>query len=54
MEIDETTANYYIDEMVTVLQDGQELVHRTDAQQAVLNLEEVSYSHTMLIFIYQK
>jgi hypothetical protein len=42
MELEESKANCYIDDMIAVLQDGKELVHRQDAQQAVGKLQDVS------------
>ena len=47
MELEETEANSYIDDMVIVLQDGKELVNHPDAQQAVKNLLEVSIRITV-------
>ncbi|XP_060575833.1 uncharacterized protein LOC132733247, partial [Ruditapes philippinarum] len=41
MELEEHEFNTYIDDMISVLQDGMELVHRQDAQQAVLKLQEL-------------
>ena len=37
MELDETGTNSYIDDMITVLQDGKEIVNKPDAQKAVKN-----------------
>jgi hypothetical protein len=42
MELEESKANCYIDDMIAVLQYGKELVHRQDAQQAVGKLQDVS------------
>ena len=36
MELEETGTNSYIDDMITVLQDGKEIVIKPDAQKAVL------------------
>ncbi|XP_060574265.1 uncharacterized protein LOC132731980 [Ruditapes philippinarum] len=41
MELEESKANCYIDDMIAVLQDGKELVHRQDAQQAVGKLQDL-------------
>ncbi|XP_053405051.1 uncharacterized protein LOC123522859 [Mercenaria mercenaria] len=41
MELEEADANTYIDDMIAVLQDGKELIHRKDAQDAVKKLEEL-------------
>ncbi|XP_060573591.1 uncharacterized protein LOC132731427 [Ruditapes philippinarum] len=41
MELEESKANTYIEDMIAVLQDGKEIVHRQDAQQAVLKLQEL-------------
>ncbi|XP_060561469.1 uncharacterized protein LOC132721222 [Ruditapes philippinarum] len=41
MELEESKANCYIDDMIAVLQDGKELVHRQDAQQAVVKLQDL-------------
>ncbi|XP_060605547.1 uncharacterized protein LOC132758048 [Ruditapes philippinarum] len=41
MELEESKANCYIDDMIAVLQDGKELVHRHDAQQAVWKLQDL-------------
>ncbi|XP_060563140.1 uncharacterized protein LOC132722633 [Ruditapes philippinarum] len=41
MELEESKANCYIDGMIAVLQDDQELVHRQDAQQAVGKLQDL-------------
>ncbi|XP_053405442.1 uncharacterized protein LOC123522959 isoform X2 [Mercenaria mercenaria] len=40
MELEETEANSYIDDMIAVLQDGKELNNRQDAKDAVKKLEE--------------
>ncbi|XP_060580016.1 uncharacterized protein LOC132736818 [Ruditapes philippinarum] len=41
MELEESKANCYIDDMIAVLQDGKELLHRQDAQQAVVKLQDL-------------
>ncbi|XP_060574243.1 uncharacterized protein LOC132731956 [Ruditapes philippinarum] len=41
MELEESDANTYIDDMITVLQDSKELVHQPAAQQAVLKLQDL-------------
>ncbi|XP_045156234.2 uncharacterized protein LOC123522836 [Mercenaria mercenaria] len=41
MELEETEANSYIDDMIAVLQDGKELNNRQDAKDAVKKLEEL-------------
>jgi hypothetical protein len=42
MELKESEANSYIDDMIGVLQDGKELLQRSDAQMAVKKLQDVS------------
>jgi hypothetical protein len=41
MELEESQANIYLDDMIAVLQDNKELVHQPAAQQAVLKLQDV-------------
>ncbi|XP_060580814.1 uncharacterized protein CXorf38 homolog [Ruditapes philippinarum] len=41
MELEERVANAYIDDMITVLQDGKELLHHQAAQQAVGKLQDL-------------
>ncbi|XP_060574244.1 uncharacterized protein LOC132731959 [Ruditapes philippinarum] len=41
MELEESKANCYIDDMIAVLQDGKELLHQQDAQQAVRKLQDL-------------
>ncbi|XP_060563142.1 uncharacterized protein LOC132722637 isoform X2 [Ruditapes philippinarum] len=41
MELEESEANSYIDHMIKVLQDGKELLQRSDAQIAVKKLEDL-------------
>ncbi|XP_060578263.1 uncharacterized protein LOC132735339 [Ruditapes philippinarum] len=41
MELEESKANCYIDDMIAVLQDGKDLLHRQDAQQAVRKLQDL-------------
>ncbi|XP_060574267.1 uncharacterized protein LOC132731982 [Ruditapes philippinarum] len=41
MELEESKANCYIDDMIAVLQDGKELIHQQDAQQAVGKLQDL-------------
>jgi hypothetical protein len=41
MELEESNANAYLDDMIAVLQDNKELAHREDAQQAVRKLQDV-------------
>ncbi|XP_060595344.1 uncharacterized protein LOC132749548 [Ruditapes philippinarum] len=41
MELEESKANCYIDDMIAVLQDGKELLYRQDAQQAVGKLQDL-------------
>ncbi|XP_060581723.1 uncharacterized protein LOC132738274 [Ruditapes philippinarum] len=41
MELEESEANSYIDDMITVLQDGKELVYNQAAQQAVGKLQDL-------------
>ncbi|XP_060585902.1 uncharacterized protein LOC132741690, partial [Ruditapes philippinarum] len=40
MELDESEANTYLDDMIAVLQDGKELLQRSDAQIAVKKLQD--------------
>jgi hypothetical protein len=42
MELAESEANNFIDDMIAVLQDGKELLQRSDAQIAVKKLQDVS------------
>jgi hypothetical protein len=42
MELEESEANSYIDDMMGVLQDGKELLQQSDAQIAVKKLQDVS------------
>jgi hypothetical protein len=51
MELEESKANCYIDDMIAVLQDGKELVHRQDAQQAVWKLQDVSVYNKLIISV---
>ncbi|XP_060590980.1 kinesin-like protein KIF20B isoform X1 [Ruditapes philippinarum] len=41
MELEESKANCFIDDMIAVLQDGKVLLHRQDAQQAVRKLQDL-------------
>ncbi|XP_060558715.1 uncharacterized protein LOC132718998 [Ruditapes philippinarum] len=41
MKLEESKANCYIDDMIAVLQDGKDLLHRQDAQQAVRKLQDL-------------
>ncbi|XP_060557558.1 uncharacterized protein LOC132717964 [Ruditapes philippinarum] len=41
MELEESEANTYLDDMIAVLQDGKELLHRSDAQIAVMKLQDL-------------
>ncbi|XP_060590570.1 uncharacterized protein LOC132745639 [Ruditapes philippinarum] len=41
MELEESKANSYIEDMIVVLKDGKKLVHRQDAQQAVRKLQDL-------------
>ncbi|XP_060573104.1 uncharacterized protein LOC132731021 [Ruditapes philippinarum] len=41
MELEESKADCYIDDMMAVLQDSKELVHRQDAQQAIGKLQDL-------------
>ncbi|XP_060587132.1 uncharacterized protein LOC132742684 isoform X2 [Ruditapes philippinarum] len=41
MELEESDANAYLDDMIAVLQDNKELAHREDAQQAVRKLQDL-------------
>ncbi|XP_060567682.1 uncharacterized protein LOC132726380 [Ruditapes philippinarum] len=41
MELEESEANSYIDDMIVVLQDGKELLQRSDAQIAVKKLQDL-------------
>ncbi|XP_060572171.1 uncharacterized protein LOC132730295 isoform X2 [Ruditapes philippinarum] len=41
MELEESEANTYLDDMIAVLQDGKELLHRSDAQIAVKKLQDL-------------
>ncbi|XP_060587188.1 uncharacterized protein LOC132742740 [Ruditapes philippinarum] len=41
MELDETEANSYIDDMISILQDGKDLVHHLAAQRAVRKLQDL-------------
>ncbi|XP_060588918.1 uncharacterized protein CXorf38 homolog [Ruditapes philippinarum] len=41
MELEESEANTYLDDMIAVLQDSKELVHQPAAQQAVLKLQDL-------------
>ncbi|XP_060588293.1 uncharacterized protein CXorf38 homolog [Ruditapes philippinarum] len=41
MELEESEANTYLDDMIAVLQDNKELVHQPAAQQAVLKLQDL-------------
>jgi hypothetical protein len=45
MELEETEANSYIDDMLSVLQDGKELIHHQAAQRAVGKLQDVSVNN---------
>jgi hypothetical protein len=42
MELEETEANSYICDMISVLQDSKELMHHPASQQAVRKLQDVS------------
>ncbi|XP_060573238.1 uncharacterized protein LOC132731129 [Ruditapes philippinarum] len=50
MELEESEANSYIDDMIAVLQDGKELLHRSDAQIAVKKLQDVSVNNELCQF----
>ena len=43
MELEESESNQYIDDMISILQDGKELVNNPDAQEAVKKLQAVSF-----------
>jgi hypothetical protein len=45
MELEETAANSYIEDMIAVLQDGKELIHHQAAQRAVKKLQDVSVNN---------
>jgi hypothetical protein len=50
MELEESEANTYLDDMIAVLQDGKELLHRSDAQIAVKKLQDVSVNNELCQF----
>jgi hypothetical protein len=50
MELEESEANTYIDDMIAVLQDGKELLQQLDAQMAVKKLQDVSVNNEFYQF----
>jgi hypothetical protein len=50
MELEESEANTYLDDMIAVLQDGKELLQRSDSQIAVKKLQDVSANNVLCQF----
>jgi hypothetical protein len=50
MELEESEANTYLDDMIAVLQDGKELLQRSDTQIAVKKLQDVSVNNEFYQF----
>ncbi|XP_060556706.1 uncharacterized protein LOC132717290 [Ruditapes philippinarum] len=51
MELEESEANSYIDDMIAVLKDGKELFQQSDAQIAVKKLQDVSVNNELYQFL---